>query len=82
MAEINVERKKHHAWPWILGLLALALLVWAITAANNDGNDVTQTAPVTTNEAPADTGATTAAQDAAAADRAADTATDDTPPPR
>lgn len=32
MAEIRVERKrKSNIWPWILGLLVAALLVWAIT---------------------------------------------------
>ena len=30
MAEINVERKGASIWPWILGLLVLLLLGWAI----------------------------------------------------
>ena len=51
MAELNVERRKRHAWPWILGLLALALIIWAIAQRNDGGNDVARTAPVTTNEA-------------------------------
>ncbi|MEX2572412.1 MAG: hypothetical protein WD737_14025 [Gemmatimonadota bacterium] len=29
MADINVERKGPSVWPWILGLIVLALLVWA-----------------------------------------------------
>lgn len=32
MAEINVERKGPSLWPWILGLLTLALLIWALTS--------------------------------------------------
>lgn len=30
MADINVERKSPSIWPWIVGLLVLALLIWAI----------------------------------------------------
>ena len=30
MAEINVERKDTSIWPWILGLLLLALLAWGV----------------------------------------------------
>lgn len=30
MADINVERKGPSIWPWIIGLLVLALLIWAI----------------------------------------------------
>lgn len=38
MADINVERK-HGAsvWPWIVGLIVLALLVWAVMQMG-DGN--------------------------------------------
>ena len=32
MADINVERKSPGIWPWILGLVALALLIWALAA--------------------------------------------------
>ncbi|HEX6926847.1 MAG TPA: hypothetical protein VF167_15600 [Longimicrobiaceae bacterium] len=30
MADINVQRKGHSVWPWILGLLVVALLIWAL----------------------------------------------------
>lgn len=30
MADINVERKGPSIWPWVIGLLVLALLIWAI----------------------------------------------------
>lgn len=30
MAEINIERKKKPVWPWILLLVIVALLGWAI----------------------------------------------------
>lgn len=30
MAEINVERKGPSIWPWVVGLLVVALLAWAL----------------------------------------------------
>ena len=30
VAEINVERKQPSIWPWIVGLIVLALLVWIL----------------------------------------------------
>lgn len=40
MAEIRVERKKKSIWPWILGLLLAALLVWGLTQTmDNDRED-------------------------------------------
>ena len=30
MAEINVERKGPSVWPWVVGLLVIALLAWAL----------------------------------------------------
>jgi hypothetical protein len=30
MADIKVERKGPSIWPWIVGLVVLALLVWAL----------------------------------------------------
>ncbi|MBC5994463.1 hypothetical protein [Pontibacter cellulosilyticus] len=30
MAEINIERKKRPVWPWLLLIVILALLGWAI----------------------------------------------------
>lgn len=79
MAELNVERRKRHAWPWVIGLLALVLVIWAIAATNNRDNDIVQTAPDTTsNEAAVDaTPATAPTQDTTTTDTPA--ATDDTP---
>jgi hypothetical protein len=31
VADINVERKGPSIWPWIIGLIVLALLIWALT---------------------------------------------------
>ncbi len=30
MADINVERKGPSIWPWIIGLIVLALVIWAL----------------------------------------------------
>lgn len=30
MADINVERRGPSIWPWILGLLVLALVIWGV----------------------------------------------------
>lgn len=30
MADINVERKRPSIWPWVVGLIVLAFLIWAI----------------------------------------------------
>ena len=30
MADINVERKGPSVWPWIAGLLVLAIAIWAL----------------------------------------------------
>jgi hypothetical protein len=44
MADINVERKRPSIWPWIVGLLVLALLIWAI-AEMVDRDDVARVDP-------------------------------------
>jgi len=31
MADINVERRGPRVWPWILGIIILIVLIWAIT---------------------------------------------------
>lgn len=36
MAEIKVERKKVGIWPWIIGLLVVALLVWLLVGLFDD----------------------------------------------
>lgn len=55
MADIDIQRKKHFGWLWmLLGLLALALLAWILLADDDDAEVVT-TAPVA---APVDAGVT------------------------
>ncbi|HEV2132500.1 MAG TPA: hypothetical protein VGR27_15405 [Longimicrobiaceae bacterium] len=44
MADINVERKGPSIWPWIIGLIVLALLIWAL--AEMLGGDRVDTAAV------------------------------------
>lgn len=39
MAEINIERQERSIWPWIIGLLVLALLAWWLLRMRGDGND-------------------------------------------
>ena len=40
MADINVERKGASIWPWILGLLVAALLIWALAGLFGDDGEV------------------------------------------
>lgn len=44
MAEINVQRKGGSPWLWILGLVAVGLVVWALVGALSD--DEPDTAPM------------------------------------
>ena len=47
MADINVERKGPSIWPWIIGLIILALLIWALAALlDNDDDEVVLDEPV------------------------------------
>jgi hypothetical protein len=39
VAEIKVERKSPSVWPWIIGLLILALLVWGLTELMTGNTD-------------------------------------------
>ena len=45
MAEIRVERKRTSLLPWILGILLLALIIWAVAESmdNDDADDVDTT---------------------------------------
>jgi hypothetical protein len=38
VADINLERKDATIWPWIVGLLALALVIWGVWAATDGTN--------------------------------------------
>jgi hypothetical protein len=33
MADIDVVRKRSNAWVWIIALIAMALVIWALLAA-------------------------------------------------
>ena len=48
MAEIRVERKRTSLLPWILGILLLALVIWAVAESmDNDADDAnTQTSAI------------------------------------
>jgi hypothetical protein len=39
VADINVERKQPSVWPWVIGLIVLALVIWALVEmfGGNDG---------------------------------------------
>lgn len=40
MAEIRVEKKRTSLLPWILGILLLALVIWAVAESmDNDADD-------------------------------------------
>ena len=60
MADINVERKGTSIWPWIIGLLVAALLIWALMGLfGDDDADVDTVDPaVETNTGQAATPAT------------------------
>lgn len=65
MADINVERGGPNIWPWIIGLVVLALLIWAIAEmAGTDDRDAT-VAPATQEVAPTTAPATAPATDPA-----------------
>lgn len=53
MADINVERKQRSIWPWIIGLLVLALLIWGASEMLGGDDDETVVVEETTVEAPA-----------------------------
>ena len=44
MAEIRVERKRTSLLPWILGILLLALIIWAVAESmDSDADDADTT---------------------------------------
>lgn len=46
MADINVQRRGASFWPWLLGLIVLALLIWGIMELfDRDDDEVAQAAP-------------------------------------
>lgn len=45
MANIHVEKRRHHSvWPWVVGLLALVLVLWLLFEMM--GDDRAEVAPV------------------------------------
>ncbi|HVR99555.1 MAG TPA: hypothetical protein VMW27_23225 [Thermoanaerobaculia bacterium] len=53
MAEIRIERKRTNIWPWIIGLIVLALLVWALIGLmDNDRDEATTVGQATVLELP------------------------------
>jgi hypothetical protein len=30
MAQINIERKKNPVWPWVIGIILIVLIGWAV----------------------------------------------------
>ena len=62
MANIEIEPKRRSVWPWIIGLLVLALVAWLVLAPRDEGDVAVVSAPVAT---PAD-GAVEATQPAGA----------------
>lgn len=45
MAEIRVEpRRRMGAWPWVVGLLVLALAIWALASllGADDGDEIVE----------------------------------------
>jgi hypothetical protein len=55
VADINVERKGPSIWPWIVGLIVLALIIWALTQMFRDDTRTTPVTPVDTPAATVDT---------------------------
>ena len=50
MADINVERKGPSIWPWIVGLIVLALLAWLLMGVLGDDDEVVEGETVETVE--------------------------------
>jgi hypothetical protein len=48
MAEIKIERKKKPVWPWLLLLLIIALIAWALYKFTNEPDEMeVEEAPAT-----------------------------------
>ena len=46
MEEISIEKKKKPVWPWILLLVVVGLIIWAVIDMTND-NEVEVDEPAT-----------------------------------
>lgn len=55
MAEIEIQKKKNNnIWPWIIGLIVVAALIWLLAGAFDDDDDVVEQEPVSTTAAISD----------------------------
>lgn len=45
MADINVERKERGIWPWLLGLLVLAFVIWLVMSMMRDDGTTRDSSP-------------------------------------
>jgi hypothetical protein len=45
VADINVERKGPSVWPWVIGLVVLALVIWALVEMFGDRTGPAVTGP-------------------------------------
>jgi hypothetical protein len=48
VADINVERRERSVWPWIIGLIILALLIWLLWSWMGNGDTRVDPMPVDT----------------------------------
>lgn len=51
MAEIRVEKKSRPVWPWIVGLLLLAAIIWIVVDSGDDVDDRDEVAATEMEEA-------------------------------
>lgn len=52
MAKINVEQARRNVWPWVIGALALVLLVAALVSLSSDDDPGVQVRQATPEAAP------------------------------
>ena len=57
MAEIKVEKKNRPVWPWVVGILLLAAIIWIVADDDNlePENEITATEPVIEQDMDGDT---------------------------
>jgi hypothetical protein len=60
VADINVERRERSVWPWIIGLIILALLIWLLWSWMGNGDTRADPVPVDTVRADTPMGVTPA----------------------
>lgn len=52
MADIDVVRKRSSVWPWVIGLLVLAVILWAVFGMMSE-RPATEPSPASSVEQPA-----------------------------